>query len=109
MFTLLHECAHLTLGHITPDGESIVDDDVTGKQTDPNEVAANAQATDWLFPGGFEIASSSVPVILDASGRYGVHPSVVIGQVQRLTGDWRRHRNRIPKVRPDLAEAGLMS
>jgi len=109
LFTLLHECAHLTLGHITPKGPVIVDDDLTSEQTHPNEIAANEQASSWLFPGGYEIASTSVQTILDAALRYKVHPSVVIGRVQRDTDDWRRHRTRIPKVRPYLVEAGLMS
>jgi HTH-type transcriptional regulator / antitoxin HigA len=109
LFTMLHECAHLTLGHITPDGQSIVDDDVTGEQTDPSEVAANDQASAWMFPGGFAVRSTSVPAILEAADHYRVHPSVVIGQVQRQTQNWSRYRTRIPKVRPYLVEAGLMS
>ena len=109
LFTLLHECAHLTLGHITPDGSVIVDDDLTSVQTDPDEIAANEQATAWLFPDGYEISSTSTQAILEAALRYRVHPSVVIGRVQRDSGDWRRYRTKIPKVRPFLAEAGLMS
>ena len=109
LFTLLHECAHLVLGHITPDRPVIVDDDLTSAQSDPIEIAANEQATAWLFPSGYEITSTSVQAILAAAVQYQVHSSVVIGRVQRDTGDWRRHRTRIPKVRPHLAEAGLMS
>lgn len=109
VFTLLHECAHLALGHITPVTPVIVDDDLMSAQSDPNEIAANDQATAWLFPSGFEIASTSVPAILDAALRYEVHSSLVIGRVQRDTRDWRRHRTRIPKVRLFLTEAGLMS
>ena len=109
LFTMLHECAHLTLGHITPDEQSIVDDDVTGEQTDPREVEANDRASAWMFPGGFTVESTSVPAILQAADRYRVHPSVVIGQVQRQTQNWSRYRTRIPKVRPLLIEAGLMS
>lgn len=109
LFTLLHEAAHLTLVHIKPDSRSIVDIDVIGDQTDPIEQAANDQATTWLFPNGFAVESTSVPVILRAAESYGVHPSVIIGQIQRRTGDWGRYRTKIPKVRPDLIEAGLMA
>jgi HTH-type transcriptional regulator/antitoxin HigA len=109
LFTMLHECAHLTLGHIRPDRQSIVDDDVAGEQTDPREDAANDQASAWMFPGGFSVESASVPAILQAADRYGVHPSVVIGQVQRQTQNWSRYRTKIPKVRPFLVETGLMS
>jgi HTH-type transcriptional regulator/antitoxin HigA len=109
LFTLLHECAHLTLGHITPDGPTIVDDDLTSAQVDPNEIAANEQASSWLFPEGYESGSASVQAILDAAARHKVHPSIVIGRIQRDTDDWKRHRTKIPKVRPHLAEAGLLS
>ena len=57
----------------------IVDDDLAAAQTDPNEIAANDQASEWLFPGGYEIATTSVQAILDAAVRYEVHPSVVRG------------------------------
>ena len=109
LFTLLHQCAHLTLGHITPDGPVILDDDLTSVQTYPNEIAANEQATASLFADGYEISSTSTKAILEAALRYRVHPSVAIGRVQRDTGNWRRHQTKIPKVRPDLTEAGLMS
>ena len=108
-FTLLHECAHLVLKHLTPGDPVIVDDDLTDTQTDPNEIAANDQASAWLFPEGFEVHSGSVPAILEAAERYDVHPSVVIGRLHWETDDWRRHRARIPKVRPHLIEAGLLS
>ncbi len=109
IFTLLHECAHLTLGHITPDGPVIVDDNVAEAQTDPREIEANEHASAWLFPGGFEVASTTVPAIMEAALRYEVHPCVVIGRVQRDLGDWALHRARIPKVRPYLNEAGLLT
>lgn len=109
LFTLLHEVAHLVLLHINPGSQSIVDIDVIGDQTDPIEQAANAQATTWLFPNGFAVESASVPAILRAAESYGVHPSVIIGQIQRRSGDWSRYRTKIPKVRPDLIEEGLMA
>jgi len=109
LFTLLHECAHLTLRHITADGASIVDDDVAGEQSDPAEIEANDQAARWLFPDGFDVASTSAQAIVDAASRYGLHPSVVFGRVQWETANWSRYRTRIPKVRPALREAGMLS
>lgn len=79
LFTLLHECAHLVLGHISPDGPAIVDDDLMDTQSDPNEIAANDQASAWLFPGGFEITSTTMTAIVASAERYQVHPSVVLG------------------------------
>lgn len=109
LFTMLHECAHLALRHITPDGQSIVDDDVNAEQSDPHEIAANDQTLRWIFPDGFVVKSTSVQAMIEAADRYKVHSSVVIGQVQRQTGNWRRFRTKIPKVRSHLLEAGLMT
>ena len=109
LFTLLHEAAHLVLGHISLNGQSIVDIDIAGDDGDENENAANAQATAWLFPDGLAFHSALLPDLIRTAHAHGVHPSVVIGQFQRQTGDWARHRNKIPKVRPDLLAAGLMS
>ncbi len=109
LFTLLHECAHLTLGHITPQSGAIVDDDLTEAKTDPDEIAADQQASTWLFPGKLRIRSTSVSEIVQAAADHNVHPSVVIGQIQRLTENWSLHRAHIPKVRPTLLDAGLMS
>ena len=109
LFTLLHECAHLALGHITPDSDSIIDDDLTEPQRDPKEIEANDQASAWLFPGGFEIDAKSVPSIVATASRYQVHSSVVIGRIQRDSGDWKLHRTKIPKVRAHLSDAGMLS
>ena len=109
LFTLLHECAHLVLEHITPDSVSIIDDDLTEPQHDPKEIDANNQASAWLFPGGFEIDSKSVPSIVATASRYQVHSSVVIGRIQRDSGNWKLHRTKIPKVRAHLSDAGMLS
>lgn len=109
LFTLLHECAHLVLGHLSPDMPAIVDDDLLEAQSDPNEIAANDQATAWLFPGGFEIGSTTLPAIVAAAERYRVHPSVVLGRVQRDHENWTLHRAHVPKVRSLLAEQGVLS
>ena len=109
LFTLLHECAHLTLGHIDSDTPTILDDDLREPRDDPAEVEADEQASTWLFPSGFRIKSASVPAILEASLLYEVHPSVVIGRVQYDAQNWSRYRNRIPKVCSELQDAGLLS
>ena len=77
-------------------------------QSDPNEIAANDQASAWLFPGGFEIASTTLPAIVATAERYQVHPSVVLGRVQRDSQNWKLHRLQIPKVREILAEQGVL-
>jgi len=110
VFTLLHECAHLTLQHVTADHDALIlDDDLMAEQTDPQELEANERASEWLFPDGFAADGDSLNAILETATRYAVHPSMVIGRIQRETNDWRRFRNRIPKVRPDLKSAGLLA
>lgn len=109
LFALLHECAHLVLGHITAQSGAIFDDDLMEPQSDPDEVAANEQAASWLFPGGFETSEISVSAIIQTATRFNVHPSVVIGHIQHETENYSLHRSRIPKVRPELQEAGLLS
>jgi HTH-type transcriptional regulator/antitoxin HigA len=109
LFTLLHECAHLTLQHVSPETEGIVDDDLMARPTDPDEIAANDQASSWLFPGGFSAKGTTIPEILEAASLHGVHSSVVIGRIQRDTNNWSLLRRRIPKVRADLGEAGLLT
>ena len=108
VFTLLHECAHLTLGHIDSPSAAIIDDDLIAAHSDPREIAANDQASAWLFPEEFRIASTSIPAIIEASNHYQVHRSVVIGRIQWETQRWSLYRAHIPKVRPELQEAGLL-
>ena len=108
VFTLLHECAHLTLDHIDSPSGAIIDDDLKGNNGHPLETDANQQASDWLFPGGFYIESVAVPTIIKAASRYGVHPSVVIGHIQWRDQRWSLHRAHIPRVRPALQDAGLL-
>lgn len=110
LFTLLHECAHLTLEHVSPENDGIIlDVDLMADQDEPIELEANEQAGEWLFPGGFVADGSTVPKILTTAARYRVHPSVVIGRLQRDSGNWSRYRSRIPKVRSELEASGLMS
>lgn len=107
VFTLLHECAHLTLGHVGTEGDRLlVDDDLTSPNDDPLEAAANAQAAAWIFPNGFDVSGTSSADLLDASQRYGVHPSLVIGRVQHAKQDFRIHRRQIPSVRQHLPLEG---
>ncbi len=107
--TLLHECAHLILGHINSSSDTIIDHNLIADSDDPREAAANEKATAWRFPDGFKIENVSVPEVIEASDRYGVHPSMVIGQIHWKTKRWSLYRAHIPKVRPELEDAGLLS
>lgn len=106
VFTLLHEIAHITRGHVSAVSEPVVDEDL--RETDAVssiEIEANEQASDWIFPDGFRRPSGAVSVstIARIADTYGVHPSIVIGRLQRdEVIEWSRFRNHIPKVRPHL-------
>ena len=108
LYTLLHECAHLTLGHINNESAAIFDD-LSTESTDAYETAADNQASNWLFPGGFKLKHAEKTRIEATAKHYAVHPSCVIGRLQHDTGNWRMHRGRIPKCREELQAASLLS
>jgi HTH-type transcriptional regulator / antitoxin HigA len=88
LFTILHEAAHIVLGHV--DDITIIDDD--DSFTMGEEKSADTYAVKWILPGDLvsvpeRISSEWIEKI--ATSR-GVHPIVVIGRLQnqgRLT--WR--------------------
>jgi len=112
LYTLLHECAHLTLGHIQEGSAAILDElaaDGVQEHTNSDEAEADDQASEWLFPGGLELQAFGEAWIEDTAECHSVHPSCVIGRIQH---DYEAHallRSRIPKVRDKLRAAGLMS
>lgn len=112
LYTLLHECAHLTLGHVEPGSDAtttIYDDDLFEESPDARERESDEQVSEWLFPGGFHCEPISVPSIVQAAMRYEVHPSVVIGRIHFNTKKYHLHRSHIPKAKPTLQDAGLLS
>ena len=107
LFTLLHEIAHLTRGHVTR-GEMQLDEAVDEEAATDREREANDTAAAWMLPR--EPAFTAKPTmtqIIKEARVLRVHPSVVIGRLQR-TGilDWSDFRRSIPKVRPFLPIGG---
>lgn len=136
IYTLLHECAHLTLGHLDQNSRTIIDHDPQGMMIDsvePEEAAANDRASNWLFPGGFELDEELSQWIVAVAGRQTiwptsrlyerrlrhwinttakksvVHSSCVLGRVQYEIQNWDLLRAEIPTVKAELADAGLVS
>jgi HTH-type transcriptional regulator / antitoxin HigA len=104
VFTLLHECAHLLLGHLT-DGGIRVDEELEGAgDLAGSEADANKQAADWILPNDIDIplGRPSMSTVLELARRHRVHPSFVIGRIQRERKDWSILRRSIPRVRPYL-------
>lgn len=91
LYTILHETAHITLGHLGSDGV-IVDDQNDASHTLGQEEPADQQAADWIFPKPLPRLPGKVSYswIQDIADSYGVHPIVVIGRYQNLgIIDWR--------------------
>ena len=109
VYTLLHECAHLTLGHIDGQSGPILDnEDHARASDDPREQQANDQASCWLFPSGLDI-STAYQDINAAARRHSVHPSIVAGHIQHEASNWRILNEHRCNVRQELRAAGLLS
>lgn len=104
MFTLLHELAHIVLGHLETTGLRIDEGNDDVPESDI-EQQANERASNWIFPDGFSPppAPISIAAVHRLSSKHGVHPSIVIGRLQRDgVLEWSQFRRSIPKVRPVL-------
>ena len=102
VFTLLHEIAHLTLGHIGP-GDLRIDEDLGATDGSDRERQANEAAARWIFdePPAVPPGELTARVLLDTARSYGVHPCFLIGRLQKEGRlDWSDYRRTIPKVRP---------
>jgi HTH-type transcriptional regulator/antitoxin HigA len=107
IFTLLHELAHVALGHIQPGtvqvDEALLDERKTDSVDPEWESEANDLAGQWIFPHGLDPGTSRprMPAILALARSHGVHSSFVIGRLQQdRVLDWHEFRRNVPKVRP---------
>lgn len=106
VFTLLHELAHLCLGHLTS-LDVLADEDIFGTNdgVDDVESHANKQAADWILPEDTPLPTGRprMTTVLEIAGRYQVHASFVIGRIQHAHADWKYLRRSIPRVLPHIA------
>ncbi|WP_019481158.1 XRE family transcriptional regulator [Arthrobacter sp. TB 23] len=81
LFTLLHEVAHIVLGHVTPE-RLVIDEE---SSSEPTELAADERAGEWQIPGGLPTPPAAVRRgWIDSTAQHlGVHPVVVLGRLQR--------------------------
>jgi HTH-type transcriptional regulator/antitoxin HigA len=102
VFTLLHELAHLCLGHLETVAVRADEDIVTATGLEGLEAEANRQAAEWVLPEETPLPTGrpSMSTILQIAGRHRVHASFVIGRIQRAREDWGLLRRSIPRVRP---------
>jgi len=105
-FTLMHEVAHLVLGH---EGGRLDDLD-GGAGTEPEEIEADELASKWLVPG--ESLTGFVEQVRPYFSRHAIwsfahhvgrHPAVVLGRLQHDGHVPQAHlRSSIPRVRYTL-------
>ncbi|WP_129664651.1 HigA family addiction module antitoxin [Phytoactinopolyspora endophytica] len=103
LFTLLHEIAHLVLGHVNEG--FVIDIDLGAEGEHACEREADQQAAQWCLPTPPSITPpySRGSVIAEAD-RIGVHPAVLIGHLQHSGKlPWSHLNNLIPKVRNELS------
>lgn len=105
VFTLVHEIAHILLGHADNKKLVIDEDSASEHPVDDVEVEANRHARSWLFPAPVRITPPvSQAKVLQVSEALGVHPSLVVGRLQwdgRLA--WSSLRQLVPKAKDFLA------
>ena len=104
LFTLLHEIAHIVNGDIRIDATLV---DEGADHTLGDEDKANSLAQQWATPGG--LSQPPLPLrqawVEIEADRLGVHPLVVIGQLQKSGYlDWRTQLVKgAPTVSKELA------
>lgn len=115
-FVLRHECAHVLHGH--GQDEAIVDCDLKGgsaPEQSEEERIANDEAADFCVPSvqmqSFYLRKKpyfAEREVMAFAKRMGVHPGLVVGQLQRRMGEYNFLRKHLVKVRDALAMAMMM-
>ena len=83
LFTILHESAHILLNHLNADQTYIIDDK-TAKPTLGLEEPADRQAASWALPSPLPKLPERISQgwITSVAQIQGIHPLVLIGQLQ---------------------------
>jgi len=83
LFTLLHEVAHIHLGHL--EDEALVIDDQGESPTLGPEAPANEQAASWTVPEELPVIPERISGgwVTAVSRDLGIHPIVLIGRLQK--------------------------
>ncbi len=105
LFTLIHEIAHILLGHV--DAEHLIVEDLDDKQesVSAREKQANDEASELVFPDGFPTIPARIGAawVDHVAAELGVASIVVVGQLQhRRRLDW---RTTMAKNAPTVSDA----
>jgi len=111
-FVLRHEIEHVLRGEVSVDADLDPDAPLSDAGAPPQERAANEAAADFCLPSGrlADFAARVGPVdseraIVAFARSVGIHPGIVIGEMQRRTGRNPRLRKHLVKVRDFLTES----
>lgn len=104
IFTLLHEIAHIVLGH-NQDGITI-DTEVDTALVNGREKNANDLASSWAISDPISISNPiSRSKVVSLANSMGVHPAIVVGRLHHMgLLDWKHLNQLIPKVRHLVSE-----
>jgi len=95
-FVLLHELAHLRLGHLTGERPWIADDLELSGADSATEAEADAFAARMLLPPDFPLGAKprvTVAEVVRYASDQGVHPAIVAGRIQHAKKDFRTFAN----------------
>ncbi len=99
-FTLLHELAHIELGHVNKEHKAIYDSNLNPDDTDVIEKEANDRAVEAFGLDKFELMNVfQYADIVALAKKYKVAESIIIGQVRRIKNDYRLFSRKMGKVR----------
>jgi len=91
-FVLLHELAHLRLGHLTGERPWIADDLELSGADSATEAEADAFAARMLLPPDFTLGAKpkvTAAEVVKYASDHGVHPAIVAGRIQHARKDFR--------------------
>jgi len=103
LFTLLHEAAHLRLGHVNPD-DLIIEEVEQHANISACEQAANDEAGKWIFSKPLPKTRDRINQawILQVANDLNLAPIVIIGRLQNMNRlDW---RSTLAKNAPTVTE-----
>ncbi|MBN2606986.1 MAG: ImmA/IrrE family metallo-endopeptidase [Thiotrichales bacterium] len=101
-FTLLHELAHISLGHVGEKTPFVFDsnlnpDDTTEKEKQANEAAFNAFGLQGAVKELMNVTEYAE--VENLSKRFDLSPSIIIGQIRRFKNDHSIFTRKMGKVR----------
>ncbi|HEV7589229.1 MAG TPA: transcriptional regulator [Longimicrobium sp.] len=111
-FVLRHEIEHVLRGEVSVDADLDPDAAPSAAGTPTQERAANEAAADFCLPGDHLDHFTAHVHPVDSEQRMvafarsvGVHPGIVVGEMQKRTGGHQRLRRHLVKVRDILTES----